>query len=84
MLMEYFIPLSSKQSSSHYCTCNMFHFFALVTCFCFFCVYDRFFKFQSLYQAVFFYQVSDFGLAKIALELDSNTHVSTRVMGTFG
>eukprot|EP00258_Populus_trichocarpa_P019306 XP_006384225.1 proline-rich receptor-like protein kinase PERK8 [Populus trichocarpa] len=29
-------------------------------------------------------QVSDFGLAKIALELDSNTHVSTRVMGTFG
>ncbi|KAJ6752941.1 PROLINE-RICH RECEPTOR-LIKE PROTEIN KINASE PERK8 [Salix koriyanagi] len=25
-----------------------------------------------------------FGLAKIALELDSNTHVSTRVMGTFG
>ncbi|XP_050226925.1 proline-rich receptor-like protein kinase PERK8 [Mercurialis annua] len=29
-------------------------------------------------------QVADFGLAKIALELDSNTHVSTRVMGTFG
>ncbi|KAJ6368317.1 hypothetical protein OIU78_000832 [Salix suchowensis] len=29
-------------------------------------------------------QVSDFGLAKIAQELDSNTHVSTRVMGTFG
>lgn len=29
-------------------------------------------------------RVSDFGLAKIALELDSNTHVSTRVMGTFG
>ncbi|KAJ6766434.1 PROLINE-RICH RECEPTOR-LIKE PROTEIN KINASE PERK4 [Salix purpurea] len=27
-------------------------------------------------------QVSDFGLAKIAQELDSNTHVSTRVMGT--
>ncbi|GLT41190.1 hypothetical protein SLA2020_152730 [Shorea laevis] len=29
-------------------------------------------------------QVSDFGLAKLALELDSHTHVSTRVMGTFG
>ncbi|GLT34004.1 hypothetical protein SLA2020_085520 [Shorea laevis] len=29
-------------------------------------------------------RVSDFGLAKLALELDSNTHVSTRVMGTFG
>ncbi|XP_031279327.1 proline-rich receptor-like protein kinase PERK8 [Pistacia vera] len=29
-------------------------------------------------------KVADFGLAKIALELDSNTHVSTRVMGTFG
>ncbi|CAN1126223.1 Proline-rich receptor-like protein kinase PERK8 [Linum perenne] len=28
--------------------------------------------------------VADFGLAKLALELDSNTHVSTRVMGTFG
>ncbi|GKU97510.1 hypothetical protein SLEP1_g10652 [Rubroshorea leprosula] len=29
-------------------------------------------------------QVSDFGLAKLALELDSHTHVSTHVMGTFG
>jgi serine/threonine protein kinase len=29
-------------------------------------------------------QVADFGLAKIAQELDLNTHVSTRVMGTFG
>uniref|UniRef100_A0A2P2NFS8 non-specific serine/threonine protein kinase n=1 Tax=Rhizophora mucronata TaxID=61149 RepID=A0A2P2NFS8_RHIMU len=29
-------------------------------------------------------QVSDFGLAKLALELESNTHVTTRVMGTFG
>ncbi|CAI0451167.1 unnamed protein product [Linum tenue] len=29
-------------------------------------------------------RVADFGLAKLALELDSNTHVSTRVMGTFG
>ncbi|GKU97517.1 hypothetical protein SLEP1_g10660 [Rubroshorea leprosula] len=29
-------------------------------------------------------RVSDFGLAKLALELDSHTHVSTRVMGTFG
>ncbi|XP_010553934.1 PREDICTED: proline-rich receptor-like protein kinase PERK8 [Tarenaya hassleriana] len=29
-------------------------------------------------------RVADFGLAKIAQELDSNTHVSTRVMGTFG
>ncbi|GLT49673.1 hypothetical protein SLA2020_232150 [Shorea laevis] len=29
-------------------------------------------------------QVSDFGLAKLALELDSHTHVSTRVMGTVG
>ncbi|KAL3629526.1 Proline-rich receptor-like protein kinase perk8 [Castilleja foliolosa] len=28
--------------------------------------------------------VADFGLAKLALELDSHTHVSTRVMGTFG
>ncbi|KAF3580282.1 hypothetical protein DY000_02033485 [Brassica cretica] len=28
--------------------------------------------------------VADFGLAKIAQELDLNTHVSTRVMGTFG
>lgn len=27
-------------------------------------------------------QVSDFGLAKLAL--DANTHVTTRVMGTFG
>ncbi|KAI4352284.1 hypothetical protein L6164_006551 [Bauhinia variegata] len=29
-------------------------------------------------------KVSDFGLAKLALELDTNTHVTTRVMGTFG
>ncbi|KAJ8751765.1 hypothetical protein K2173_025946 [Erythroxylum novogranatense] len=29
-------------------------------------------------------RVSDFGLAKLALELESNTHVTTRVMGTFG
>lgn len=29
-----------------------------------------------------FAQVADFGLAKIAS--DTNTHVSTRVMGTFG
>ncbi|CAI9763337.1 unnamed protein product [Fraxinus pennsylvanica] len=29
-------------------------------------------------------QVADFGLAKIAKELDLETHVSTRVMGTFG
>ncbi|GLT41198.1 hypothetical protein SLA2020_152800 [Shorea laevis] len=29
-------------------------------------------------------RVSDFGLAKLALELDTHTHVSTRVMGTFG
>ncbi|XP_022859841.1 proline-rich receptor-like protein kinase PERK8 [Olea europaea var. sylvestris] len=29
-------------------------------------------------------QVADFGLAKIAQELDLHTHVSTRVMGTFG
>ncbi|KAL3636520.1 Proline-rich receptor-like protein kinase perk8 [Castilleja foliolosa] len=29
-------------------------------------------------------QVADFGLAKLAQELDLNTHVSTRVMGTFG
>ncbi|KAL6526255.1 Proline-rich receptor-like protein kinase perk8 [Orobanche minor] len=29
-------------------------------------------------------QVADFGLAKLALELDIQTHVSTRVMGTFG
>lgn len=29
-------------------------------------------------------QVADFGLAKIAMELDAHTHVSTRVMGTFG
>ncbi|GMH30593.1 hypothetical protein Nepgr_032436 [Nepenthes gracilis] len=29
-------------------------------------------------------KVSDFGLAKLAAELDANTHVSTRVMGTFG
>lgn len=29
-------------------------------------------------------QVADFGLAKLALELDLHTHVSTRVMGTFG
>ncbi|CAA7055576.1 unnamed protein product [Microthlaspi erraticum] len=28
--------------------------------------------------------VADFGLAKIAQELDLHTHVSTRVMGTFG
>lgn len=27
-------------------------------------------------------QVSDFGLAKLAL--DANTHITTRVMGTFG
>ncbi|PRQ50916.1 putative protein kinase RLK-Pelle-PERK-1 family [Rosa chinensis] len=31
---------------------------------------------------VFFVQVADFGLAKFAL--DTDTHVSTRVMGTFG
>lgn len=31
---------------------------------------------------VFQVQVSDFGLAK--LSSDTNTHVSTRVMGTFG
>ncbi|GER31012.1 protein kinase superfamily protein [Striga asiatica] len=29
-------------------------------------------------------RVADFGLAKLALELDLHTHVSTRVMGTFG
>ncbi|CAO2825481.1 unnamed protein product [Amaranthus hypochondriacus] len=29
-------------------------------------------------------KVADFGLAKIAQELELNTHVSTRVMGTFG
>ncbi|CAA0814323.1 Proline-rich receptor-like protein kinase PERK8 [Striga hermonthica] len=29
-------------------------------------------------------RVADFGLAKLAMELDINTHVSTRVMGTFG
>ncbi|EYU39369.1 hypothetical protein MIMGU_mgv1a0024251mg, partial [Erythranthe guttata] len=29
-------------------------------------------------------RVADFGLAKLALELDLYTHVSTRVMGTFG
>lgn len=29
-------------------------------------------------------KVADFGLAKLAEELDLNTHVSTRVMGTFG
>ncbi|CAA2999093.1 proline-rich receptor kinase PERK8 [Olea europaea subsp. europaea] len=29
-------------------------------------------------------RVADFGLAKIAQELDLHTHVSTRVMGTFG
>ncbi|KAL9226569.1 hypothetical protein vseg_002366 [Gypsophila vaccaria] len=29
-------------------------------------------------------KVADFGLAKLAGELDSNTHISTRVMGTFG
>ncbi|XP_073288873.1 proline-rich receptor-like protein kinase PERK8 [Primulina huaijiensis] len=29
-------------------------------------------------------RVADFGLAKLALELDIHTHVSTRVMGTFG
>lgn len=29
-------------------------------------------------------QVADFGLAKLAMELESHTHVSTRVMGTFG
>ncbi|KAL3643840.1 Proline-rich receptor-like protein kinase perk8 [Castilleja foliolosa] len=29
-------------------------------------------------------QVSDFGLAKLAQELDLNTHVSIRIMGTFG
>ncbi|KAL6535012.1 hypothetical protein OROMI_026386 [Orobanche minor] len=28
--------------------------------------------------------VADFGLAKLSLELDIQTHVSTRVMGTFG
>lgn len=31
---------------------------------------------------VFYLQVSDFGLAKLAL--DADTHVTTRVMGTFG
>ncbi|XP_074576752.1 proline-rich receptor-like protein kinase PERK9 [Curcuma longa] len=29
-------------------------------------------------------QVSDFGLARLVLELDACTHVTTRVMGTFG
>ncbi|XP_074279354.1 proline-rich receptor-like protein kinase PERK8 [Silene latifolia] len=29
-------------------------------------------------------KVADFGLAKLAQELESNTHISTRVMGTFG
>lgn len=32
--------------------------------------------------AVFLLQVADFGLAKIAS--DTDTHISTRVMGTFG
>lgn len=35
-----------------------------------------------LYYLCFFSQVADFGLAKISS--DVNTHVSTRVMGTFG
>ncbi|KAJ6772083.1 PROLINE-RICH RECEPTOR-LIKE PROTEIN KINASE PERK10 [Salix koriyanagi] len=35
-----------------------------------------------LHEDYFTLQVSDFGLAKLAL--DSNTHVTTRVMGTFG
>jgi serine/threonine protein kinase len=34
------------------------------------------------YRLLFTLQVSDFGLAKLAL--DANTHVSTRVIGTFG
>ncbi|KAK9700146.1 hypothetical protein RND81_08G220100 [Saponaria officinalis] len=29
-------------------------------------------------------KVADFGLAKLAQDLESNTHISTRVMGTFG
>ncbi|GAA0174851.1 hypothetical protein LIER_28153 [Lithospermum erythrorhizon] len=29
-------------------------------------------------------KVADFGLAKLALELEAHTHISTRVMGTFG
>lgn len=29
-------------------------------------------------------KVADFGLAKLALELEAQSHVSTRVMGTFG
>ncbi|CAI9087342.1 OLC1v1021393C1 [Oldenlandia corymbosa var. corymbosa] len=29
-------------------------------------------------------KVADFGLAKLAMELEARTHVSTRVMGTFG
>lgn len=36
----------------------------------------------SLHSNVHLDQVSDFGLAK--LTSDNNTHVSTRVMGTFG
>lgn len=35
-----------------------------------------------VYLYVIFVQVADFGLAKLAL--DTDTHVSTRVMGTFG
>ena len=37
---------------------------------------------SSYFLVWFGHQVSDFGLAKLAL--DSNTHVTTRVMGTFG
>lgn len=36
----------------------------------------------SFFFFFFFFQVADFGLAKFSS--DVNTHVSTRVMGTFG
>lgn len=47
-------------------------------------VIKRSFFHNAPLKQVFLSQVADFGLAKIAQELDLNTHVSTRVMGTFG
>lgn len=47
-----------------------------------FAVFHKYLMVDFLFLFLFFLQVSDFGLAKLAL--DANTHVTTRVMGTFG
>ena len=56
-----------------------------LTLFILFCSFDvKLYNMMSIlgYFIYFLFQVADFGLARYSL--DTETHVSTRVMGTFG